>query len=157
MGELVADTIVRCVEALENRDVEMAQRLIAADSRIDENRYDVENRAIVLIATQQPMAGDLRLVAAVLTIATELERIGDYCEGIAALTLRMAPNELKERSWPAIITSGLSLMPNANSTLLFDGSNFVSNGVNVRAEDGNVAVSSRYRTCLITSELRERT
>jgi phosphate transport system protein len=90
MGELVADTIGRCVDALENHDVETAQRLIAADSRIDENRYDVEKQAIVLIATQQPMAGDLRLVAAVLTIATELERIGDYCEGIAALTLRMA-------------------------------------------------------------------
>jgi phosphate transport system protein len=90
MGELVADTIGRCVDALESRDVDMAQRLIAADSRIDENRYDVENKAIVLIATQQPIAGDLRLVAAVLTIATELERIGDYCEGIAALTLRMA-------------------------------------------------------------------
>jgi phosphate transport system protein len=90
MGELVADTIGRCVEALENRDVDMAQRLIAADSRIDENRYDVENHALLLIATQQPLARDLRTVVAALTIATELERIGDYCEGIAALTLRMA-------------------------------------------------------------------
>jgi phosphate transport system protein len=95
MGELVADTIGRCIDALENRDVDLAQRLIAGDSRIDENRYDVENRAIVLIATQQPMAGDLRLVAAVLTIATELERIGDYCEGIAALTLRMAADPVE--------------------------------------------------------------
>jgi phosphate transport system protein len=97
MGELVADTIGRCVDVLENRDVDMAQRLIAADSRIDENRYDVENRVLVLIATQQPMAGDLRLVAAVLTIATELERIGDYCEGIAALTLRMASEPTASR------------------------------------------------------------
>src|SRR5579872_2295939 len=90
MGDLVADTIGRCVDALNRQDAELAQNLIAADSRIDGERYDVENRALILIATQQPLAGDLRLVAAILTIATELERIGDYCEGIAKLTLRMA-------------------------------------------------------------------
>jgi len=90
MGELVADTIGKCMEALDRLDVDLAQQLIAADNRIDGERYDVENRALLLIATQQPLAGDLRLVAAILTIATELERIGDYCEGIAELTLRMA-------------------------------------------------------------------
>jgi phosphate transport system protein len=90
MGELVADTIGLCMKTLESLDVDMAQQLIAADSRIDAERYEVENGALLLIATQQPLAGDLRTVTAVLSIATELERIGDYCEGIAKLTLRMA-------------------------------------------------------------------
>lgn len=90
MGNLVVDTIGLCMGTLEQNDVEMAQRLIAADSHIDKKRYEIENQALLLIATQQPLAGDLRLVVAILTIATELERIGDYCEGIAKLTLRMA-------------------------------------------------------------------
>lgn len=111
MGELVADTIGQCVETLSDLDVVRAQRLIAADSRIDRERYEVENRALLLIATQQPLAGDLRTVAAILTIATELERIGDYCEGIAKLTLRMAadpaPGPLAEIRTMADITQQL--------------------------------------------------
>jgi phosphate transport system protein len=89
MGELVANTIGACVAALDRRDVVEADRLIQADNLIDEKRYGIENQALLLIATQQPLASDLRTVAAILTIATELERIGDYCEGIAKLTLRM--------------------------------------------------------------------
>jgi phosphate transport system protein len=90
MGDLVRSTIGDCVEALDRIDVEGAGALIARDSEIDGRRYAIENQALLLIATQQPLAGDLRTVASILTIATELERIGDYCEGIAKLTLRMA-------------------------------------------------------------------
>jgi phosphate transport system protein len=90
MGDLVIDTIGRCVQALKNLDADTAQQLIEADNLIDTRRYEIEKSALLLIATQQPLAGDLRSVAAILTIATELERIGDYCEGIAKLTLRMA-------------------------------------------------------------------
>ena len=77
MGQVVADTIAQCVDALEALDVDAAQHLIEFDSQIDQQRYEVENGALLLIATQQPLAGDLRTVAAILTIATELERIGD--------------------------------------------------------------------------------
>jgi phosphate transport system protein len=94
MGQVVAETIAQCVDALETMDVDAAQHLIEADSQIDQRRYEIENQALLLIATQQPLAGDLRTVAAILTIATELERIGDYCEGIAKLTLRMASEPL---------------------------------------------------------------
>jgi phosphate transport system protein len=90
MGALVSETISTCVAALEDRDVVRAKRLIEDDSLIDDRRYEIENQALLLIATQQPLASDLRTVAAILTIATELERIGDYCEGIAELSLRMA-------------------------------------------------------------------
>jgi phosphate transport system protein len=118
MGELVAETIGQCIDALQTLDADRAQKLIAADGRIDGERYDVENRSLLLIATQQPLAGDLRTVAAVLTIATELERIGDYCEGIAELTLRIAadrpaglkppvPGSLKDIKAMASITQQL--------------------------------------------------
>lgn len=90
LGDLVASTISKSVRALECYDVAEAQRLIEADNQIDARRYEIENQALLLIATQQPLAGDLRTIAAILTIVTELERIGDYCEGIARLTLRMA-------------------------------------------------------------------
>jgi phosphate transport system protein len=90
LGELVASTIESCVDALESTDAAAAQRLIEADNCIDDKRYEIERAALILIATQQPLATDLRNIAAILTIATELERIGDYCEGIAKLSLRMS-------------------------------------------------------------------
>jgi len=90
LGEEVETTIGECVEALERRDVARAKTVIDGDSEIDEQRYQIEKNAFVLIATQQPTAGDLRDITATLIIASELERIGDYCEGIAELTLRMA-------------------------------------------------------------------
>lgn len=111
MGDLVVRTISQCIDALEALDVEAAQTLIANDTWVDDKRYDIENRALLLIATQQPLAGDLRTVAAILTIATELERIGDYCEGIAKLTLRMAaesePAQLPDIRTMADITNQL--------------------------------------------------
>ena len=94
MGDLVVRTVDQSIHALEHCDVTEAQRLIEADTDIDDKRYDIENQALLLIATQQPLARDLRTIAAILTIATELERIGDYCEGIAKLTLRMASEEV---------------------------------------------------------------
>lgn len=90
LGELVATTIGRCIDALQGLDAAEAQRLIDADSEIDARRYEIENEAVLIIATQQPTAGDVRLLTGILTISSELERIGDYCEGIAKLTLRMA-------------------------------------------------------------------
>lgn len=89
MGEMVERSIADCMEALENADAGRAQELVDADDHVDEQRYAIENQALLVIATQQPMAGDLRVLASVLTIVTELERIGDYCAGIAKLTLRM--------------------------------------------------------------------
>jgi phosphate transport system protein len=77
----------RSVDALVHRDLEAARRIIAADNEIDEKRYDIEEKAIHLIATQQPMARDLRTIVAILNIIVELERIGDYAEGIAKIVL----------------------------------------------------------------------
>ena len=90
LGDLVVQTIRECVITLDALDAGRAQALIDADTRIDELRHAIESQVVLLLATQQPMAGDLRLLVSMLSISTELERIGDYCEGNAKLVLRMA-------------------------------------------------------------------
>lgn len=87
LASLVDVAIERSILALERLDHEAAQRLIAEDERINSLRYKIEDDAVHLIAAQQPIAGDLRLVVSVLSILPELERIGDYCAGIAKIVL----------------------------------------------------------------------
>jgi phosphate transport system protein len=87
MGSMVEKAIGQSVEALKNRDLELAHQIIADDQKINRKRYEIEEKCIQLIATQQPMAGDLRNIICILNIITELERIGDYAEGIARIVL----------------------------------------------------------------------
>jgi phosphate transport system protein len=95
LGGLVEKAIIQSVEVLKRRDLEGARRLIAQDRRvINEKRFAIESGALTLIATQQPMAGDLRVIAAVLEIAHELERMGDYAKGIAKINLMMGDEPL---------------------------------------------------------------
>jgi phosphate transport system protein len=89
LGHMVEEALVASVDALECRNLEKAAQIIDADRSVNERRYAIELETFVVIATQQPMAVDLRTLAAVLEIATELERIGDYAKGIAKITLRM--------------------------------------------------------------------
>jgi phosphate transport system protein len=84
---MVEKAIYRSMEALKNRDLELAQRVIADDSEIDRKRYDIEEKCIELIVTQQPVASDLRIIVAVLNIIIDLERIGDHAEGIAKIAI----------------------------------------------------------------------
>ena len=94
LGSMVKKAILEAVESLKNRDREAARRLIAGDRVINEKRFAIESETLTLIATQQPMASDLRTLAAVLEIATELERIGDYAKGIAKINLLMGEEPL---------------------------------------------------------------
>jgi phosphate transport system protein len=82
-----AVAVERSVTALRRRDAALAETVVENDGPIDTLAYDIEERALLIIATQQPLAGDLRIVASVIAIAGELERIGDYAEGIAKLAL----------------------------------------------------------------------
>ena len=87
LGSRVENALIESSEVLRRRDEEGARRLVADDYLLNERRFAIESAALVLIATQQPMAGDLRSIAAILEIATELERIGDYGKGIARISL----------------------------------------------------------------------
>jgi phosphate transport system protein len=89
LGVIVERTIIESVEVLRERKAEDAKRLIEADDEINRRRYSIEWDALVLIARLQPVAKDLRTLSAVLEIAGELERIGDYAKGIAKIALQL--------------------------------------------------------------------
>jgi phosphate transport system protein len=92
MGSMVSKATLLAIEALQKRDLALANQIIADDKKINRKRFDIEEKCIQLIATQQPMASDLRTIVSVLNIITELERIGDYAEGNAKITI-MIGNE----------------------------------------------------------------
>jgi phosphate transport system protein len=94
LGSRVEEALIRSVETLKQRDFQGSRRLIAADRGINETRFAIEEDVLTLIATQQPMARDMRLLAAVLEIITELERIGDYAKGIARINLMIGEQPL---------------------------------------------------------------
>jgi phosphate transport system protein len=94
LGSMVENALTESVEVLKRRDFEGSRRLIAQDRLINKKRFAIEADALILIATQQPMAGDVRTLAAVLELSTELERIGDYAKGIAHINLMMGEGPL---------------------------------------------------------------
>jgi phosphate transport system protein len=87
MGSMVSNASLLAIKALQDRDVTLARQIIADDQKINRKRFDIEEKCIQLIATQQPLASDLRTIVAVLNIIIELERIGDYAEGNAKITI----------------------------------------------------------------------
>jgi len=89
LGSMVEQAILDTVEALKKRDLEASRKILASDREINKKRFELENKLMVLIATQQPMAHDLRLLASSMEIIGELERMGDYAKGIANINIRM--------------------------------------------------------------------
>ena len=89
LGGKVEKAIAKSVEALRTRDIEASKEVVAEDDKIDRARFDIEDECIHLIAQQQPLAGDLRQIVSFLHIATELERMGDYAEGIGRISVMM--------------------------------------------------------------------
>ncbi len=112
MGSMVEEQILASVEALKKRDRETSQHIFEADVKINSKRYGIEEQVMVLIATQQPMAHDLRLLASILEVSAELERMGDYAKGIATINLRMVEDgQLK-------LLSGIPQMAQKDSDML---------------------------------------
>jgi phosphate transport system protein len=89
LAGIIEKSIHRAVDALKRRDLEASRQIVQEDDYIDQKRFEIEERCVDLIATQQPMARDLRVIIALLHIVVELERIGDYAEGIAKVSLAM--------------------------------------------------------------------
>jgi phosphate transport system protein len=90
LATMVESAIDRGIDALRNRDVELARQIIADDLKINRKRYETEERCLELIATQQPLASDLRTIVSVLHIIVDLERMGDHAEGIAKIAIMLA-------------------------------------------------------------------
>ncbi len=87
MGSMVEKALMSSVKALRERDLELAQRVVTDDLKVNQKRFEIEEKCIQLIATQQPMASDLRTIISALNIVSEVERIGDHAEGIAKIVL----------------------------------------------------------------------
>jgi phosphate transport system protein len=93
LGSMVEQAMISAVDSLKTRDAAAAKEIFQQDQVINEKRFAIENAILTLMATQQPMARDLRMLAAMLEVNTELERMGDYGKGIAKVTMRLGNAE----------------------------------------------------------------
>ncbi len=94
MGSMVEQATLSATKALKNRDAKTAQRIYDEDRWVNDKHLQIENDVVMLIATQQPMARDVRFLASALEVSTELERMGDYAKGIARIYLMIKDNPL---------------------------------------------------------------
>ena len=94
LGSMVEQQIIGTVEALKKRDIEASRRIKETDLQVNAKRYAIEEQVMIVIATQQPMAHDLRLLASILEVSGELERMGDYAKGIATVSIRIGNQPL---------------------------------------------------------------
>lgn len=91
LGSMVEQATLQSVRALKDRNLAASEEIYGGDKKINAKRFEIEERAITLIATQQPMARDLRLLTAMLEVITELERMGDYAKGIGRINMMLGP------------------------------------------------------------------
>jgi len=89
MGSMVTDAIAKSIEALKNRDLNLANTIIDNDAVINKKRFDIEEKCVQLVNTQQPVASDLRIIIAALNIIVDMERVGDYAKSIARIAIEV--------------------------------------------------------------------
>jgi phosphate transport system protein len=94
MASMVDKAVARATQALRHQDVTLSEEIIAADRQINDHRWRTEERALLIIATQAPMASDLRKIAAVISIVTDLERMADHAAGIAKIVIETSNEPL---------------------------------------------------------------
>jgi phosphate transport system protein len=94
MGGLVEESIAKSIVALREQDQVLAQKVVDADDTIDDLEIEIEGKIVEFIATQQPMARDLRRVTTLFKMISDLERMADYATSIAKITLRIAHEPL---------------------------------------------------------------
>jgi len=122
LGSMVEQALLDAVDALKKRDVKAAEKVFAEDKEINKKRFEIENQLMILIATQQPMARDLRLLASSLEIASELERMGDYAKGIANINIRMGDEPLLKPliDVPRMANKGVDMLHRALTAFIND-------------------------------------
>jgi phosphate transport system protein len=94
LGSMVEQAALDSVAAFKNKDIKAAHIIIEEDQAINDKRFAIENAIMILFATQQPLAHDLRLLSAMFLVSNELERMGDYAKGIASNTIRLGNTEI---------------------------------------------------------------
>ena len=115
MGNMVAKAMKDSIEALKTRDMEMSKKIIKDDIVINKKRFEIEERCLQMIATQQPMAVDLRTIAAILSIVADLERMGDHAEGNAKINIMIGSEPLVKPliDVPRMAEKGLGMLDRA--------------------------------------------
>src|SRR3972149_11036683 len=91
LGSMVEQATLQSVRALKDRNLAASEEVYRGDKKINEKHFEIEERTITILATQQPMARDLRLLTAILEVNTEMERMGDYAKGIGRIAINMGP------------------------------------------------------------------
>jgi phosphate transport system protein len=114
-GDMVKSALGGAVKALKDQNITEAKLIYDGDRRINKKHFEIEDEVITLIARQQPMARDLRLLAAILEVTTELERMGDYAKGIARITVRIGEDKLLQpvESIPAMADVCIDMLSRA--------------------------------------------
>ena len=94
LGSMVEQAALDSVVAFKNKDLKAAHIIIEDDQAINDKRFAIENAIMILFATQQPLAHDLRVLSAMFLVSNELERMGDYAKGIASNTIRLGNTDI---------------------------------------------------------------
>lgn len=115
LGSMAEKAILDSVEALRDGDTEWSRKIIRDDTRINKKRFEIEERCIFVIASQQPMATDLRALVSILYIITDIERMADHAEGIASINLLMGDEPLPRKiSYvPAMADRAVAMLRNS--------------------------------------------
>jgi len=155
LGSMVSEALARSVDALKRQDMEASREVIRNDMKINEKRFAIEADCLRLIATQQPMARDLRSIAAVLEIITDLERCADYAAGIAKITLMIGKEPFIKPliDIPRMLEKDLSMLDRALKAFV---DRDVEAARRIAAEDDDVdALYDQVNNELITFMLRD--
>ena len=120
LGSMVEQATLDSVVAFKQKDIEAARIIIEEDQAINDKRFAIENAIMILFATQQPLAHDLRLLSAMFLVSNELERMGDYAKGIANNTIRlgMADIPIPIRDIEKMADLGVSMLHRALSAFV---------------------------------------
>jgi phosphate transport system protein len=150
LGSMVEHAIIGSVESLKKRDLKAAEKIISEDREINKKRFDIENQLMVLIATQQPMAHDLRLLASTMEIISELERMGDYAKGIANINIRMGEEALLKPliDIPRMAQKGADMLHRALTAFVNEDVD-VANSIPVEDDEVDALYNQIYRELML--------
>ncbi len=149
MASMTDKAIARAIDALRRQDVSLAREVMAADQYVNNHRWHTEERALHLIATQAPMAGDLRTISAAIHITTDLERMADHAAGIAKIVIQTADEPILK---PLVDIPRMSEVARemlaASVTAYIDGDVAAAKAIALRDDEVDALYDQVYRELL---------
>jgi phosphate transport system protein len=137
LGSMVEQATLDSTTAFKNRDIAASKTLVEDDQAINDKRFAIENAILILMATQQPLAHDLRQLASMLIVTNELERMGDYAKGIAHNTIRLGNREIPapERDIEKMAEKAVSMLHRSLSAFIKED---IKVAISLPSEDNEV-------------------